>query len=346
MIKSDKGGLIYQPLIGVHHDVAQIDFASMYPSIMVNHNISPETTPLHGLTGKADLPDGLVPQTLRPLLEKRLTLKNILLELNPRDCRVKSLKARSAALKWLLVVCFGYLGYKNARFGKIESHEAVTAISRELMMQAKEVAEDMGFEVLHMYVDSLFVQKNGLRTQKDFAPLLEAIQTQTGIPIALEGVYRWVAFLPSRGDSRVPVPNRYFGVFQDGSVKYRGIEARRRDSPPWVTRTQLAVLDCLAQARTLDEVPAYLPEAQALVRGAKRNLKRERVPLEYLVVTQKLSRAVEEYKTPSPAARAAMQLQAAGRNCCAGTVYSVCLYPRCCQGARLGSTRAGRSQVA
>ena len=243
LIKADKGGLIYQPIIGLHRDVAQIDFASMYPSIMVNHNISPETT------GKENVPDGLVPQTLRPLLEKRLTLKNLLLNLNPRDCRVKSLKARSSALKWLLVVCFGYLGYKNARFGKIESHEAVTSISRELMMQAKEVAEDMGFEVLHMYVDSLFVQKNGLRTQKDFVPLQEAIQTQTGIPIALEGVYRWVAFLPSRADNRVPVPNRYFGVFQDGSVKYRGIEARRRDSPPWVTRTQLAVLDCLAQAQ-------------------------------------------------------------------------------------------------
>jgi DNA polymerase-2 len=327
LIKADKGGLIYQPLIGVHRDVAQIDFASMYPSIMVNHNISPETAPLRGprpgpdgtgQAGKENAPDGLVPQTLRPLLEKRLTLKNLLLELNPRDCRVKSLKARSAALKWLLVVCFGYLGYKNARFGKIESHEAVTSISRELMMQAKEVAEDMGFEVLHMYVDSLFVQKNGLRIQKDFTPLLDTIQTQTGIPIALEGVYRWVAFLPSRGDSRVPVPNRYFGVFQDGSVKYRGIEARRHDSPPWVTRTQLEVLDCLAQARTLDEVPEYLPEAQTLVQKAKRNLKRERVPLEYLVVTQKLSRAVDDYKTPSPAARAAMQLQAAGRNVAPG----------------------------
>ena len=196
------------------------------------------------------------------------------------------------------MVCFGYLGYKNARFGKIELHEAVTAISRELMMQAKEVTEDLGFEVLHMYVDSLFVQKEGLQTQKDFAPLLEAIQAQTGIPIALEGVYRWVAFLPSRGDSRVPVPNRYFGVFQDGSVKYRGIEARRHDTPPWVTQTQLAVLDCLAQAQTLDEVSEYLPEAQALVEQAKRNLKTERVSQEYLVVTQKLSRAVEAIQNP------------------------------------------------
>jgi DNA polymerase-2 len=162
LIKADKGGLIYQPLIGLHRDVAQIDFASMYPSIMVNFNISPETTPLQGQAGQA-LPDGLVPQTLRPLLEKRLTLKNLLLELNPRDCRVKSLKARSAALKWLLVVCFGYLGYKNARFGKIESHEAVTAISRELMMQAKEVAEDMGFEILHMYGRSFGRLVNALK---------------------------------------------------------------------------------------------------------------------------------------------------------------------------------------
>ncbi len=26
----------------------------------------------------------------------------------------------------------------------------------------------------------------------------------------MDGVYRWVAFLPSRQDSRVPVPNRYW----------------------------------------------------------------------------------------------------------------------------------------
>ena len=43
LIRADRGGMIYQPLIGLHHDVAQIDFSSMYPSIMVNWNISPET---------------------------------------------------------------------------------------------------------------------------------------------------------------------------------------------------------------------------------------------------------------------------------------------------------------
>ncbi len=307
LIRVDRGGLIYQPLIGVHGHVAQIDFSSMYPAIMVKHNISPETV------GKANAPEGLVPKTLRPLLEKRLMLKNILSDLSPRDCRVGILKARAAALKWLLVVCFGYLGYKNARFGKIESHEAVTATSRELMLQAKEVAEELGFTVLHMYVDCLFVQQEGFERPSDFTPLMNAIENQTGIPIALEGIFKWIAFLSSKRDARVPVPNQYFGVFLDGSLKYRGIELRRRDTTTWIRKIQLAVLNILAQADAPDELTDHIPTALAWVERAKRDLKAGRVPLEDLVVRQKLSRVLDGYKSPSPAARAALQLRNAGR---------------------------------
>ena len=312
LIRADHGGLIYQPLIGLHGDVAQIDFSSMYPAIMVKHNISPETV------GKEAAPEGLVPKTLRPLLEKRLMLKNILSDLNPRDCRVAILKARAAALKWLLVVCFGYLGYKNARFGKIESHEAVTAMSRELMLQAKEVAEDMGFTVLHMYVDCLFVQQEGFRRPSDFTPLMNAIEEKTGIPIALEGVFKWVAFLASKRDARVPVPNQYFGAFLDGSLKYRWIELRRRDTTTWVRKIQLASLEVLARANTPYEFANRVPDVMALVERAKRELRTGRVPLDELIVRQKLSRTLDGYKSPSPAARAALQLQERGRQLAPG----------------------------
>ena len=91
---------------------------------------------------------GLVPATLRPLLARRIALKEELAAMDPRDCRYRALKARAAALKWLLVVCFGYLGYKNARFGRIEGHEAVTAYGREMLLRAKEAAEDMGYTCL------------------------------------------------------------------------------------------------------------------------------------------------------------------------------------------------------
>jgi len=307
LIRADHGGLIYQPLIGVHGHVAQIDFSSMYPAIMVKHNISPETV------GKENVSEGLIPKTLSPLVEKRLALKNLLLELDPRDCRTEILKARAAALKWLLVVCFGYLGYKNARFGKIESHEAVTAVSRELMLQAKEVAEDLGFTILHMYVDCLFVQQEGYERPADFIPLMGAIMEKTGIPIALEGVFKWVAFLSSRKDARVPVPNQYFGAFLDGGLKYRGIELRRRDTTTWVRKIQLTVLNILAQADSPNELTGHIPTALAWVERAKRDLKAGRVSLEDLVVRQKLSRVLDGYKAPSPAARAALQLQATGR---------------------------------
>lgn len=312
LIRADHGGLIYQPIIGLHGNVAQIDFSSMYPAIMVKHNISPETV------GKEDAPEGLVPKTLRPLLEKRLMLKNIISDLDPRDCRVEILKARAAALKWLLVVCFGYLGYKNARFGKIESHEAVTAMSRELMLQAKEVAEDMGFIVLHMYVDCLFVQQAGFKQSVDFIPLMDAIVDKTGIPIAMEGVFKWVAFLSSKRDARVPVPNQYFGAFMDGSIKYRGIELRRRDTTLWVRKIQLAVLEILAKTDTPQEWAKRVPDALAFVEHAKHNLKAGHVPYEELIVRQKLSRELEGYKSPSPAARAALQLLAIGRQIAPG----------------------------
>ena len=312
LIRADHGGLIYQPIIGLHGNVAQIDFSSMYPAIMVKHNISPETV------GQEDAPEGLVPKTLRPLLEKRLMLKNILSDLNPRDCRVEILKARAAALKWLLVVCFGYLGYKNARFGKIESHEAVTAMSRELMLQAKEVAEDMGFTVLHMYVDCLFVQQEGFQRPSDFAPLMNATEEKTGIPIALEGVFKWIAFLASKRDARVPVPNQYFGALQDRTLKYRGIELRRRDTTTWVRKIQLAVLEVLAQADTPQEFANCVPKVQALVDRAKREMRSGRVPLHELIVRQRLSRNLDGYKSPSTAARAALQLQSQGRQLAPG----------------------------
>lgn len=323
LIRADHGGLIYQPLIGVHDHVAQIDFSSMYPAIMVKHNISPETVGrvAEGIprpVGDEDAPVGLIPKTLRPLVEKRLALKNLLLELDPRDCRAETLKARAAALKWLLVVCFGYLGYKNARFGKIESHEAVTAVSRELMLQAKEVAEDLGFTVLHMYVDCLFVQQEGFEHPRDFTPLMEAIVEKTGIPIALEGVFKWVAFLASKRDKRVPVPNQYFGAFLDGSLKYRGIELRRRDTTTWVRKIQLAVLNILARANSLDELAGYVPMAMAYIERKKRDLRAGRVPLEELIVRQKLSRVLDRYKAPSPAAHAARQLQTIGREIAPG----------------------------
>ncbi len=326
LINLDSGGLVYQPLVGLHKDVAEIDFISMYPSIMRVFNISPEYRSRNmdalcrgGLQASISQEEpGLLPRTLSPLLDKRIAIKEKLAELQPLDCRYRPYKARAAALKWLLVVCFGYTGYKNAKFGRIESHQAITAYAREVLLVAKETAESMGYSVLHMYVDCLWVQKTGASSVSDFQPLLEEITSQTRLPISLDGIYKWVVFLPSKVDDRVPIANTYFGVFQSGEIKVRGIEARRHDTPEFVFNTQMDILKMLAKAPRAEDLPSLLPEVIAFVRKRLRDLHHGKVDIEELLVRQNLSRKTNEYRVPSPTALAAMQLEATGKSVGAG----------------------------
>jgi DNA polymerase II len=315
----DQGGMVYQPIIGLHPNVAEIDFTSMYPAIMVHANLSPETS------GAPDEPPGLVPRTLAPLLAKRVALKQRLAVLRPGAAAQRANdKARAAAHKWLLVTCFGYLGYRNARFGRIEAHEAVTAYGREALLRTKEAAEDFGYRVLHMYVDGLWLQRpdGAPITPADMAPLLDEVVERTGLPLSLEGIYRWVAFLSSRADQRIPVPNRYFGVFSDGSLKLRGIELRRRDTPPWVAGVQLEILEALAAVSDTARLPQALPGVIDLLRARLDDLRGGRVPPEMLVVCQKISRGAADYKGQAAAGRAAAQLAAAGMERRPGEIVS------------------------
>ena len=319
LFSADQGGLVYQPKIGVHKNVAEIDFVSLYPAIMVHFNISPETilpdpdadnlVPALGLAIDTSQ-DGLVPKALRPLLEKRIEMKKHLASTPDWDPYRKGFKSRSSALKWLLVTCFGYLGYKNARFGRIEAHQAVTAYGREALLRAKEAAEDLGYEVIQLYVDGLWVHHPDKAQPGDIEPLLLEIQQRTGLPISLDGIYRWVVFVGSRQNKKRPVANRYFGVFQDGTLKVRGIDARRRDSTPFVADAQMHLLELLARE---EDPQNALPAAIAYLQARLRALRGGEVKLPDLLVRQRLGRKMEAYRTLSPAARAVLQLNTVGK---------------------------------
>jgi DNA polymerase-2 len=311
LIQSDRGGMVYQPKVGLHLDVAQVDFVSMYPAVIIKGNISPEV-PLPDLLEPAREELGVVPLTLKPLYEKRVEIKKKIRQYPPDHPMVATLKERANALKWLLVVCFGFLGYKNARYGRIEAHEAVTKGGREVLLRAKEVAEAEGFEVLHMYVDALWIKKRGCNKPDHFTDVISKINLHTGLTINLDGVYRWVAFLPSKTDARIPIANRYFGVFQSGEIKVRGLEARRRDTPIWIAAVQKQMIALLGQARTKAELSACIHEAFCFYYTSLENLEKNQVPLDQLVINGKVSYALEAYKASTASVRAARQMEAAG----------------------------------
>ncbi|HLY59884.1 MAG TPA: DNA polymerase domain-containing protein [Terriglobia bacterium] len=220
-------------------------------------------------------------------------------------------KLRRSSLKWLLVCCFGYTGYKNARFGKIEAHEAINALAREKLLVAKEIAEQQGYRVLHALVDSIYVQKEGV-TREDYERLTLEIEQTTRLPMALEAVYRYVIFLPSKQSREIPVPNRFFCVSEEGELKIRGLECRRHDTPPLVVRMQMEALGILAGARDFEGYCRKLEEAREVLERYLARVQDGGLRIEDFVISRRLTRAPGEYKQSSATAIVARQLDQAG----------------------------------
>lgn len=206
---------------------------------------------------------------------------------------------------------FGYLGYRNARFGRIEAHEATTAFSREMLLRAKDVAEARGYRMLHALVDSLWLHRPGA-SHADYEALARAIAQATDLPIGVEGIYDWIAFLPSRTHPGLGVPNRYVGRFDDGSAKVRGIEVRRSDVPALVERTQARILEVLFEARTVTALREAVPRALDILAEAVGRLRDGEVSPADLAVTTTISRAPEDYRSHAQVAVAARQMARAG----------------------------------
>ncbi len=320
---ADGGGLNYRPIVGIHDNVAEIDFFSMYPSIMMTWNISGETvgakgtqnryTPDSGVPINQDV-DGLVASVLKPLLDKRLQVKRIMRNLDQDDPQRRILESMADALKWLGYVSFGYQGYKNNLFGNIQAHEAICAIGRETLVSAIETAHEFGFKVLAANVDSLFVQKAGAKAPQDFMPLMDEIMHRTGLVIELEGIFDWLIFTASKLNPRIGAANRYVGKFDHGGLKVRGLAQRRSDTCQWIADAEREIFALMAQENEANRLPDLIPEVIALTQGFISNLEAEQVPIKDLVCQTRLSREPDQYKGNSTSAKAARQLAAEGKH--------------------------------
>lgn len=301
LLEADRGGFIYEPQVGFHTDVAETDFVSLYPHVMVNYNISPETV-LCDCCKDNKVPyagynictkrRGLVPEVIEPLIKLRIKYKKLHKETG--EARYKGM---ADALKWVLVTSFGYTGYKRSRFARIEAHESITSYSRHILQETSKIAEDMGFEVLHGIVDSLWIQKPGI-TQEDVDRLRTRVEERFKIPVKCEGLYRWIVFLPSTINPMAPVPNRYYGVFRSGEIKVRGIELRRGDSPKIVKNFQQEVLEHMSAATTEAEFMARIPQTLKILEAYKRKLQAGQLPLKDLLIEKRINR--RKYRGNNP----------------------------------------------
>jgi|GEM_PF-188003 len=317
---ADRGGFTFAPEPGVYEGIAEVDFASLYPSIMVEYNVSPETVNCTCCEG-ADVPglgyticerEGFLADVLGDLVADRAAFKDDLAALRERSGaddaalvaasrdyqaihadpagdspvaeRAAALEGRIDALKWVLVSCFGYQGYRNAKFGRIECHEAINAYAREILLDAKERLEAGGWRVVHGIVDSLWVQREADHREASERASGESeersasrgadpdpidavaadVSAEAEIPLEVEARFDWVAFVPMR-DSEAGALTKYYGKVAGadpddaGAFKLRGIEARQRSTTSFVADVQRDLI------RTVDRERETRPE------GASRN---------------------------------------------------------------------------
>jgi DNA polymerase-2 len=320
LLVGDRGGFILEPRIGAHENVGEVDFASLFGNIMLQKNISAETINCKCCPDSTDMvPElgyhickrkGIVPQSLQILLEKRKKYTK-LIETTKNKEQSEIYIQRKAALKWILVTSFGYLGFNNAKFGRIDAHMAVCAFARKLLLQAMKIAEEHEFTVLHGIVDSLWMYKKNA-TIHDYEYLRDTIAKNTGFDLSLD-VYNWIVFLPSKNNSDLPVANRYFGANKSGELKLRGIETRRRDTPKFFKQCQYDILNLFAKCKNIAEIKKSISDAKIIQNQYEKRLFRHELSVQDLAYTNKVTRGTGQHKSNTIQADVVNQLKWEGR---------------------------------
>jgi len=346
LLAADRGGLYLDSKPGVYSDVIELDFASLFPSIIATRNISPETLNCACCQTTTDCPtkDNFVPlnpelanSAFRERKRNEIFISKIFPSANPSALQVPGLKTHTCAqiqgflgrvvaplierrmqlkklrkkkgdlfdlqqnaLKWLLVTCFGYTGYKNARFGRIEAHEAICAWARDILLTTISVAEEEGWTVLHAIVDCIWIENKDIKSRdekvKKALELSQKITDMIGIPLEFEDMYDIIGFLPSRMHGSGSL-TKYWAHGGNG-FKLRGIEARQHSTCEWIRRMQIQALELLMQNISEgNKFNSYLVQKNiiSILEDSLQALNTNLVSPIELVVTKRVTKRIPEF---------------------------------------------------
>lgn len=308
------GGYVRQPEIGLHDNIAVLDYRSLYPSIIISHNIDPSTIDCdccspskEGAQYFCSKKKGFIPTVLREVLTKRLELKSLLKKAGKGTLEYRILDARQQALKQVANSFYGYMGFSGARWYCLKCAEAVTALGRMYIQQTIDAAEKEGFRVLYADTDSCFISTPGQEgIDKKAWNFLE--QVNRGLPetmeLELQGIYRRGVFVTKK---------RYAMLAGDGSMVVKGLERVRRDWAPIAKDTQEAVLRALLEK-------ADPKEAARIVRDAVKRLRERRVSIGDVTILTQLTKDPDRYELTAPHVEAAKKMIAKGREARAGVL--------------------------
>jgi len=163
------GGFVKEPIGGLHEDIAIMDFRSLYPSLMVTYNISPEM--LNCSCCKKDrykIPEteywfckkrkGFISSTVEELIKKRTDIKNKMDNVKKGSEEWKRLNNEQWVCKILANSSYGYYAFASSKWYCRECALSLAALGRFFINKVIHDAEENGFIVLYADTDSCFVK--------------------------------------------------------------------------------------------------------------------------------------------------------------------------------------------
>jgi DNA polymerase I len=225
--KKYRGGLVIEPVEGIHFNVTVADFASLYPSIIKVRNLSYETV----RCAHEECKKNTIPGTNHWVCTKHNGLTSMLIG-SLRDLRVNyyknlSRKAKSPeqkelytvvsqALKVILNASYGVMGAEIFPLYFLPAAEATTAVGRHIIMDTIKKCRDNGIQVLYSDTDSLFVKNP---TPEQINKVIEDAKRDHGVDLEIDKVYRYVVLSGRK--------KNYLGVSMDGKVDVKGLTGKK-----------------------------------------------------------------------------------------------------------------------
>ncbi len=321
-----EGALVLEPEPGLHENILVFDFKSLYPTIIVSHNIDPYTVNVPGCPEdkRVVVPEvghyvctlrrGFIPTILEDLIKERQEIKKKMKSLDPETPEFLAMDKEQWALKTLANSFYGFLGFAGSRWYKRECAESVTAFGRHYIKMVVEIAREMGLEPIYGDTDSVFVRiKPGEDPDRVARRFLERVNPSLpGImELEYEGFYVRGIFVP-KTSGEGGAKKKYALLSSDGKIVVKGFERVRRDWCALAREIQEGVIERVLKGRVDDAI--------ALVRETVKALKEGRVPKKKLVIYTQLTKDPEKYAQDAPHVAAARRAREAGIKISPGSV--------------------------
>jgi DNA polymerase, archaea type len=297
--KKYRGGLVVEPIPGIHFNVSVVDFASLYPSIIKVHNLSYETVNCPHDSCSQD-PDQKIPDTSYWTCKEKKGITSLLIG-SLRDLRVNYYKQLSKdktispeerqlytvvsqAIKVILNASYGVMGAEIFPLYCLPVADATAAIGRNIITKTIEKCRDSGVAVVYGDTDSLFLRDP---SEGNVEEISKWAKTNQGVDLELDKEYRYVVFNNLK--------KNYIGVLKDGTVDVKGLTGKKSHTPAFIRKTFYSMLDILGKVNTEKDFDTAREKIKDIVKESAKKLESNEYPLEELSFNVMINKSPEKY---------------------------------------------------